>query len=331
MTSIHFPARRIFLGRLAATFSASLPTTVLQAQTLQHMTLIVGFPPGGATDTMARMMADGLRAQLGITVVVENKPGAGARIAATFVKNAKPDGATLLFSNTSPMAIYPHLYRTLGYAPLTDFAPIGTTSLSILCLSVGPAVPESVKTLADYVAWVKANPQLATFGTISGSAPHFAGLLLSKTAELNLSLTPYKGGTAAVTDMLGGHIPATVTPTSEVQPFHAAGRCRILATFGARRSTSLPEVPTMAELGYTGMTFETWFGIFAPRGTPNAIVQQVNAAMARILQQDEVVASIVKLGMEPLVVAPERFGEILQRDLALYGESIQMSGFKAED
>jgi len=331
MPCFHFPVRRVFLGRLAATLGAALPAAALYGQVPQRISLIVGFPPGGATDAIARIMADGLRAQLDATVVVENRPGAGARIATTFVKNAKPDGATLLFSITSPMAIYPHLYRTLDYDPLTDFVPVGTTSLSVLGLSVGPAVPANVTTVSGYVAWVKANPQLATFGTVSGSAPHFAGLLLSEAAGMNLRLAPYKGGTAAVTDMLGGHIPATVTPISEVQPFHAAGRLRTLATFGARRSQLLPEVPTMTELGYTGMTFETWIGIFAPRGTPSAIVQQINAAMARTLGQDNVVASIGRLGMEPFAVTPERFGEILKRDLALYGKSVQMSGFKVED
>lgn len=330
-SSLFRTGRRTVLSLLAAALGTGLLSGGVHAQEPQRVTLVVGYPPGGATDALARTVAEGLRAQLGTAVLVENKPGAGGRIATEFVKNAKPDGTTLLFSISSPIVIYPHIYRKLGYKPLEDFLPIGVAARSTLGLTVGPAVPQSVKTVADYVAWTKANPRMATFGTVSGTAPHFAGLLFAHAVGINLQLIPYKGGTPAVTDMMGGNLPATVTPVAEVQPFHAAGRVRTLATMGPQRPKVMPDVPTMMELGYKDVNFQTWIGILAPASTPADTVTRLNEALARVLAQKDIVANIEKLGMEPLSVSPDRFREIIRNDYELFRKSVEMTGFKPED
>lgn len=322
--------RRHFLAgmlSMAALGGAASPTHAEE----KPVALMVGYPAGGATDLLARALAEGMGRELQTSVLVENKPGAGGRIATEYVKNARPDASTLLFSISAAMVIYPHIYRKLGYDPLADFAPVGAAARQMLCLAVGPAVPESVRTLADYVAWVKANPQSATFGTVSGTAPHFAGLLFARAAGLHMELTPYKGGAQAVVDLMGGHLPATVTPVSEVQPYHAAGRIRILATMGPQRPAILPDVPTMMELGYPGISFQTWIGIFAPAGTPPAAVARVNAALNNVLAQPKVVTAIGKLGMDPAITTPEQFRQIVKDDLELYRKSVAITGFQAED
>jgi tripartite-type tricarboxylate transporter receptor subunit TctC len=164
------------------------------------ITVVVGFPPGGATDLLARLIADGLRGAVASAVIVENKPGAGGRIAAEFVKNAKHDGSFLLFTPASPMLIYPHIYKSLPYDTLRDFAAVGIGGRSMQCLSVGPAVPAEVKTLADFAQWTTANPQRAQFGAVSGTSAHFAGQLYARAAGIPLTHVPYKGGAPAMQD-----------------------------------------------------------------------------------------------------------------------------------
>jgi tripartite-type tricarboxylate transporter receptor subunit TctC len=188
-----------------------------------------------------------------------------------------------------------------------------------------------VKTLADYIAWLKANPQSATFGTVSGTAPHFAGLLLAQAVGVKMELTPYKGGAQAVVDLMGGHLPATVTPVSEVQPYHAAGRIRILATMGPQRPAILPDVPTMAELGYPAISFQTWIGIFAPAATPAATVDRFNGALNKALAEPKVVESIGRLGMDPAITTPAQFGQMVKDDTEVYRKAVAITGFKAED
>ena len=295
------------------------------------MTFIVGYPAGGATDVLARIIAENLGKLVSVPIIVENKPGAGGRIATEIVKNARPDGNTFLFSISSPMVIYPYIYKKVGYDPIKDFQPVGTIATQTLSLAVGPAVPAEVKTLKEYGDWVKKNPLQATFGAVSGTAPHFAGIEYSRAAGLNLQLTPYKGGNQAVMDLLGGHVPAVITPVAETQPYHASGKLRVLATMGAQRSKILPDIRTMAESGYPQINFLTWTGLFAPAGANNAVVSENNTALKTVLADPNVAASIAKLGMEPTPASPEEFKRLIAADLAFYKKAVAETGFKAED
>jgi tripartite-type tricarboxylate transporter receptor subunit TctC len=320
--------RRDFL--LASVAAALAPRAFGQALPKQ-ITVVVGFPPGGGTDLLARLIAEGMRGPVAPAVIVENKPGAGGRIAAEYVKSAKNDGSVLLFTPAFPMLIYPHVYKNLPYDTLRDFVPVGIGARSMLCFAVGPAVPASVKTLADFTDWAKANPRQALFGAPSGASQHFAGQLYARAAGIPLSHVPYKGGAPAMQDLLGGHLPANVSPVSEALPHHAAGKIRILATTGAKRARQLPDVPTMQELGFREVLFQDWLGMFAPAGTPAPVIARINAAMGETMKSAEGAAALARFGQELEVVSAETFAPVLKADWDRYGAIVQASGFKAEE
>src|ERR1700722_14754163 len=213
--------------------------------------LSAGFPAGGATDLIARILADRLRGSYAPAVVVENKPGGAARVAVDYVKNAEPDGSEFLFTPDFPITVYPHSFRTLSYDPLRDLIAVAPTTKSALTYNIGPMVPASVKTLADFVAWCKANPDRAIYATTSaGGTPHFVGVMLANAAGVKMTPVHYRGGAPALQDVIGGHVPAGVNPVSESLPFSRSGAVRVLAVTGSQRSPFLPDVPTMRESGY---------------------------------------------------------------------------------
>ncbi len=192
-------------------------------------------------------------------------------------------------------------------------------------------MPASVKTLKDYVSWVKANPDQSVFGSVQGTSPHFAGQLFSSTAALNLRLIPYKGGAQAVTDLLGGHVPAAVNALAEARQFDKEGGLRMLALMSSRRSSQAPNVPSMTELGYLGLDFSGWIGVLAPAGTPPAIVDRLNMVMADILKTPATVTQIHSLGLETDIVSPAAFKAVIAADTENYRKAVALAGFKAQD
>jgi tripartite-type tricarboxylate transporter receptor subunit TctC len=229
------------------------------------------------------------------------------------------------------MLISPHVYPKLGYDTLRDFVAVGSVARSMMCFAVGPAVPAAVTGIATYVAWVKANPKQALFGAPTGSSQHFCGQLLGQAVGVPLQHVPYKGGAPAMQDLIGGHLPANVSPVAEALPHHQAGKIRILAVAGARRSRFLPEVPALAELGYREVVFQDWLGVFAPAGTSLAIAGRLYAAMAETVSTPEGIAALGKFGMEADAAGPEAFPGIVKADWERYRGIVQATGFKAED
>ena len=321
-------SRRRFLLAAAA---AMLSLQARSQELLKQASIIVGYPAGGATDILARLIADGLRGSYASVVIVENKPGAGGRIAAEFVKNAKNDGSVLLFTPAFPLLIYPHVYKNLGYDTLRDFVPVGLGGRSMLALSIGPAIPAAVTNAAQYIEWCKANPQQAVFGAPPGSSQHFAGALFARGAGIKLDPVSYKGGAPAIQDLLGGHLPANVSPVAEALPHHQAGKIRILATTGSRRSRFLPEVPSMAELGFKDVVFQDGIGMFAPAGTPAAVAAKLNATMSLTMQAEQGAAGLARMGMEQDNITPEVYAASVRTDFERYRQVVQSTGFKAED
>jgi tripartite-type tricarboxylate transporter receptor subunit TctC len=323
-------SRRQFLGTVAAGLASG--ATAFAQESVKQISITVAFPAGGATDILARLIADGLRRNYAPTVVVEDRPGAGGRIGTEYVKNAKNDGSVLLFTPAFPLLIFPQVYKNLPYDTLRDFVPVGIGARGgALALSIGPAVPASVKTIVDFVQWCKENPKRAVFGAPSGSGQHFAGAMFARAAGIVLDLVPYKGGAPQIQDLLGGHIPASVNPVAEALPQAQGGKLRVLATTGSRRSSSLPDVPTMLELGYKDVLFQDWLGMFAPARTPSAIVTRLNAAMAEVMKSDQAAEGLAKLGMEAEIVTAERFAEIVRADYDRYRAIVQATGFTADD
>lgn len=327
-------SRRNFqLSSLAALpLSSALVSGTAQAQPTRPTRLVVGFPAGGGSDVAARALASRIQSAYPAGIVIDNKPGAGARLAIDHVKNSPPDGTTMLFTPDFPITIYPHSYRKLAYDSLKDLTPVAIVARTPLAFVVGPAVPESVKTVADFVAWAKANPKLAAFSSsAAGATPHFAGVMFSRAAGVDLLHVAYKGGAPAMQDMLGGQIASGFPGVGEALPQLSGGKLRVLATTGPQRTRFLPDVPTMAESGYRDVVAEVWVGVFMPSRTPAAIVNHAATAIAEAQKSAEFNETFAKFAMEPVVGTPESFGQRIRADLAAWGPIIKASGFTAED
>jgi tripartite-type tricarboxylate transporter receptor subunit TctC len=317
---------------LAAAVVAATGTARTLAQTLKKpLRIVVGFPAGGATDVIARLLAERLRGRYAPAVIVENKPGGAARVAVDYIKNAEPDGSAILLTPDFPLTIYPHSFRTLNYDPLRDLTPIAPTSQSPLTFVIGPAVPDQVGSLKDFVAWCKANPDKAVFATTAaGSTTHFVGVMLANAAGIRLSPVHYRGGAPALQDLFGGHVPASVNPIGEVLGQAASGKVRILAVVSPERSRFLPDVPTMRESGYD-VSFETWVGAVGPAGMPPDIVLALNAAIGEAIRSPETAESFAKMGAEAKIQAPDQFAAQVKADLERWGPVVKASGFIAEE
>ena len=313
----------------------SAATSVLPrafAQTIKKpVHIIVGFPAGGGTDVIARILADRLRGPYSSTVLVENKPGAAARIAVEYVKNAEPDGSVMLFTPDFPITVYPHSFRSLNYDPLRDFTPVATTTKSMLTYNIGPAVPDSVKTLAEFVRWSKANPGKASYATTAaGGTPHFVGMMLASAAGIPMTPVHYRGGAPALQDLIGGHVPAGINPISEILSFARTGTVRVLAVTGSKRSAFLPDVPTMSEAGFN-VVINSWLGVLVPAKTPADIVNALSAAISEAVKSPQMIESLAKVGNEPGFQTPAEFAATVKADIARWGPVVKASGFLAED
>lgn len=328
--------RRSILRSMALA-AAALPLAIgmsgsLEAQERPELaTIVVGFPPGGATDTVARLVAKQMHGSYADAVVVENRPGAAGRIAAAQIKDQPADGTWFLFTPAFPMIIHPHLYDDMSYDTLTDFTPVGTTHFGVLALSVGPAVPEEVTTVDDFIAWVKENPDQASFGAPVGGSQHFTGLMFAENAGIDLEMIGYPGGAPSVTDALGGHIPAIITPLAEVLPHAQEGSLRILAVTSQDRSGLAPDIPTFHELGYERVVVQDWSGMLAPAGTPDDVVARANAAIRAAVETQEVAEAMGDLGMEPRPLTPEEFAEEVKASWERYRDIIESTGFELEE
>jgi tripartite-type tricarboxylate transporter receptor subunit TctC len=318
------------LAIVVALSLAGRPDAAHAQQPVDLATFVVGYPAGGATDTVARLVADAIQGKYANSVVVLNKAGAGGQIAAAFVKEQPADGRTFLFTPAFPMVIHPHTYKQLRYDTLKDFVPVATTHFGTLALSVGPGMPADVKTLKDFIAWAKSNPGKATFGAPTGGSQHFAILMFSRDAGIKLDLVPYKGGAPSVVDALGGHIPSIVTPLAEVLEHARDGKLRILATTPRERSELAPDIPTFTELGFANVVVQDWTGFLAPAGTPPEIVTRANAAISAAVQTPKVKEAMAKQGMEAGTRTPEAFAKTVRESWERYRDIVSETGFKVE-
>jgi len=328
------PTRRHAL-LACATVAGTLAGTVSRAfaQVLnKNARIVVGFPAGGSTDVLARLVADRLRGKYAPVVIVDNKAGAGGRLGAEAVKNGDADGSQLLLTPCSILWIYPHVYKKLGYDTLRDFTPVAPVGTVGFGLCVGPAVPAAVKTVADYVRWVKLDPMNASYGSpAAGATPHFIGVMLGRAAGVALNHVAYKGGAPALQDVMGGQIPASINVLSEVIPQLATGKLRVLATSGAKRSTFLPDVPTFVEAGFKDVAAQEVYGIFVPSKTPADVVARLYAVVSEIARANDFAAAIAKLSYEPADETPAAFAKTVQSELTRWGPVVKASGFTSEE
>ena len=297
----------------------------------QPVRIVVAFPAGGATDLVARLLAEELRGRYAPSVIVENKPGASGRVGAEYVKNAEADGSVMLYTPDFPMTLVPHAYRNVSYHPLSDFIPVATCSARTTVLAAGPALPSNVRSVAELVQWFKANPKLALYGAPSpGSAQHFVGVMLARDTGIELTHVSYKGGAAAIQDLLGGQIPVSINPLAEVLPHSRSGKLRILATATLKRSRFLPEIPTLVEAGYKDVYLRGWSAIFVPAKTPQDTVARLHAAINEALKTDAIARGFEKFTYEVFASPLAEAAAILRADYEKWGGIVKASGFSAE-
>ena len=302
------------------------------AQPLETVKIITGFPPGGTSDTLCRRVAEGIKGSAFTKVaIVENKPGAGGQIAVTSMKGAATDGSILLQTPASMLMIYPHIYKSLPYNPFTDVTAVTLACTFDFGFCVGPAVPDSVKDIKQFLVWAKANPDKANYGSpAAGSVPHFIGVLLGQAGGIELKHVAYRGSAPAVQDLVAGQIQAVSAPVGEFTQQANAGKIRFLGVSGATRSRFAPDVPTFAEQGYKDLVFSEWFGFFAPGGTPAPVVMRANEALRKALAQKDVIDGLAVMGLEVKSSTPQELATLLKESYDRWGPIVKKIGFTAD-
>ena len=291
--------------------------------------LIVPFAPGGVTDTSGRVIADALSKRLGQQVVVDNRAGASGNIGTQLVATAAPDGYTLVLGFDGTLVINPHVFPSVPFDTLRDLAPVGKIGDADLIIVAHPAFP--AKTLQALIDYSKKQPNGVSYGTSGiGGTPHIAGELLNQQTGAKLVHVPYKGGGQAITDALGGQIPLVFTAVAGAQQHVKSGKLTAIAVSSAKRSGSLPDVPTFAESGVPDFVVSSWVGILAPAKTPQPVIDRLNRELNAALTAPETVEQLAKLGIAPTPGTPEAFAAQLRTDLAKYGKVVATAGIKAE-
>ena len=323
-----------YLNTFAAGLSAALATTLLAAPPLAQadpfpsrpVSLVVPFPPGGPTDAMARTLAAEMQNKLGETMIVENRTGAGGNIGAEYVARAAPDGQTLLFGTSGPLAINSSLYRKINYNPMTSFTPVIQVGHLPNILVVNPGVP--AHNVKELVAYAKANPgKLSYASSGNGASSHLAGVLFNSTAGTEFLHVPYKGTGPALNDLLGGQVSMSFTDVLTAMPFIKSGKLRALGVATATRSKALPDVPTIAEQGYPGYDVSVFFGVVAPAGTPADRVAKLNKAFAEVLASPKVTALFAAQGLESAPdTSPQQLGRFIASETNKWQGVVKASG-----
>ena len=324
------PPRRNVLVRLAATALAAAGALACSAPARAQaerspIRILVGFPAGGTIDLVARVLAEQLQGDLGTTVIVDVRAGAGGQIAAQALKQAAPDGRTLLLSPDHTMVMLPLTIRTPGFQPLVDFAPVAQVARYAGGFAVSAQVP--ARSLGEYFAWAQANSAQANVGVPApGSIPQFLVHQMAQQSKATLVSVPYRGSAPMVQELMGGQIAAGTTALGDFVEPHLAGRIRVLAVLGPKRSPALPDVPTFAEQG-TPIDWEYWLGLFAPAKTPAAEIQRINAAVAKALARADVREKMLKVVFEPAHGSPEQLGQLVQAGTAFWEPVVKGSGW----
>jgi tripartite-type tricarboxylate transporter receptor subunit TctC len=302
-----------------------------QSAPLESVKVITGFTPGGTSDAICRRVAAKMAPGYGKSVVVENRSGAGGQIAIQAVKTMTNDGSVILQTPMSMLGIYPHIYKKLSYDPIADLTPVSQGAIFDFGFAVGPAVPASVKSMPDFLAWCKANPDKANFGSpASGSTPHFIGALAGRAAGIELKHVPYRGTQPAILDMIGGQLQAVSGPVGEFTQHVAAGKCRLLATTGSARNKFAPAVPTLIEQGMKDMAFSEWFGFYLPAKAAPDVVARANAALRAALAAPETIEGLELMGLESRSSTPAELAALLKADFERWGPLVKAIGFTAD-
>lgn len=317
--------------RLLQAAAVSSVCGVLPASARPNVARIyVGFAAGGTLDVIARRIADQLRGNYADTAIVEGRTGAGGRLAIEATKSAAPDGASMVLSPSSPIVIFPHAYRQLSYNPVQDLVPITPVCSNAQAFVVGPAVPEAVRTLDQFIAWAKTNKTFYATPA-AGSIMHFQGLVFSQQAGLDMTHVPYRGMAAIIPDLLAGTVATSMGVTGDFLPHLDSGKLRPLAVTSAQRSRFMPNTPTFAELGYNAVTGVDWYALFAPARTPPAIVEQLQQAAHAAMKDKGFTDSLEQLGFDSYQLTSAELAARIQEETARWAPVVKASGFQMDN
>lgn len=300
------------------------------SEALETLRILSGFPPGGTVDVVARRVADKVRGSLAKVTLVENKPGAGGRLAVDELKRSKNDGSSLLLTPAAMITLYPHLYPKLPYG-IEDVTPVcGATSV-VFGLAIGPAVPPTVKTLKDYLAWAKSSPGKANYGSPgAGSPPHFVGALLEKETGIEMGHVPYRGTIPGIQDLLGGQVASFVGPIGDYLPHVKTGKLRVLATSGPKRSRFLPDVPTFTEQNLKALEQVEWYGFFLPGKASPELVQRYATAIRAAMNTPDTAEAMATYGLEVATSSPAELAKAVKDENLAWGPIVKRIGFTPE-
>jgi tripartite-type tricarboxylate transporter receptor subunit TctC len=315
----------------AAALLASIGRGAFAQAQVETLRIVTGFAAGGTSDTTCRRVAQRLQGEYARAAVVENKTGAGGQIAIQTVKALPPDGSTMLQTPTSMLTIYPHIYKKLPYDPIADLTPVSLACVFDFGFAVGPAVPASVKSVPEFLAWVKTKPEAGNFGSpAAGSTPHFLGALVGRSAGVDLKHVAYRGTQPAMLDLLGGNISAVSGPIGDITQHLSTGKVRILATSGAKRSRFAPDVPTFTEQGRKNMVHSEWFAFLLPPKASPEVVARLNASLKTALAHKDVVDGLATFGLEAMSSSPAELADLIKRDTAKWAPIVKQVGFTAD-
>lgn len=315
----------LFTLALVAVFGCS--TTF--AQDSKPLRILVGFPPGGGTDVVARTLSRGLNDALAVPVLVENRPGAGGQIAAQALRAATPDGKTLFITHDHTISILPHVIRNPGFDPRRDFVPVAGCATFVNALAVSGGTP--ARNFNDYVAWVRSRGGRSAIGIPApASVPEFLVKVIADNYKLDLVAAPYRGSAPMIADMLGSQIPAAVGSVPELIENHRAGKLRVVAVLGGARQSVMPEVPTFTELGLAGFEDVPYYGFFAPAGTPQALIDEFSSALARVLAMPDVRERLTTIGLTIDFMTQRQLDARVRAYTRTWTEIIRRTGFQPQ-
>jgi tripartite-type tricarboxylate transporter receptor subunit TctC len=320
------PVRRLVVAALALLCLGAGPVAAQSGKTVR---ILVGFPPGGGTDAIARTLAEKLKDELNANVVVENRPGAGGQIAAQALKSAAPDGTTFFISHDHTISILPLVLKNPGFDPAKDFVPVAGFATFVNALAVAASTP--AKGFNEYIGWVKSQGNKSAVGIPApASVPEFLVKVIGEKYKLDLVAAPYRGSAPMIADMLGNQIPAGVGSVPDFTENHKAGKLRVLAVLGDKRQAAMPEVPTFAELGLAGFEDVPYYGFFAPAGTPQAAIDQFSAALGRVIAQPDVRDKLTGWGLTVALMPQEQLASRERAYSAVWARIIKQSGFQPQ-
>ena len=314
--------KRIMIAALAIFLAA-------QAQAGEVSRIVVGFPPGQATDIIARLIAERIGPVLGETFIVENRPGQGGSIALAGLAKSQPDGRTLVLAPLASMVANPHLYKSVGYDTLRDFAPVALICDLPMLLVVSPSLP--VKTVPELIAYAKAHPEKFVYASSgNGTLSHLGMEDFKRRAGITMLHVPYRGSAPAMTDLMAGVVNSAMDTVAVTQPFIQSGGLRLIASGYSQRVAAFPDTPTLAEQGFPGFGLAAWLGFVVPTGTPKDRIEALSAAIIKVVQSDEMAQKFAALGVIPRTAGPEGFGTFIRSEYSRWGEIVKATGARVD-